>query len=184
MTVCNMSIEAGARAGMVAPDEKTFAYLRGREYAPKAKPFEKAVADWEQLARTKAPTSTRSSNSTPATLAPQVTWGTSPGMGTDIDGSRAGSGLTSRRKTSEKPPKKPWNTWASNRARRCRNPGRPGVHRLLHELPDRRPARSRQGRQRPQSAPHGPGHGGSRLRTGQKAGGKGRAGPNFQRSRI
>src|SRR5690606_26319498 len=49
MTVCNMSIEAGARAGMIAPDEKTFEYLRGREYAPKGSAFDKAVEEWKKL---------------------------------------------------------------------------------------------------------------------------------------
>ena len=49
MTVCNMSIEAGARAGLIAPDETTFEYLRGREYVPQGEAFDQAVAEWKQL---------------------------------------------------------------------------------------------------------------------------------------
>ena len=64
MTVCNMSIEAGARAGMIAPDETTFEYLRGREYAPKGEAFDRAVEDGRSCAPTKARSTTRSSSST------------------------------------------------------------------------------------------------------------------------
>jgi len=86
MTLCNMAIEAGARAGMVAPDEKTFAYLKGRPYAPQGEAFEQAVAAWSQL-----PTEDGAEFDAMVTLQardilPQVTWGTSPGMVTDING--------------------------------------------------------------------------------------------------
>ncbi|BBH19672.1 3-isopropylmalate dehydratase large subunit [Paenibacillus baekrokdamisoli] len=84
MTVCNMSIEAGARAGLIAPDETTFDYLRGREYAPQGEAYDRAVAIWKEL-----PTDEGAAYDTVIefdvdTLIPQVTWGTSPGMGTDI----------------------------------------------------------------------------------------------------
>ena len=59
MTVCNMSIEAGARAGMIAPDETTFEYVRGRQFAPQGAEFEAAVARWKQLAADPAPLTTR-----------------------------------------------------------------------------------------------------------------------------
>lgn len=84
MTVCNMSIEAGARAGMIAPDETTFSYLRGRPHAPKGDDFEQAVADWETLQTDEGAVYDRRVELDAATIAPQVTWGTSPGMGTDI----------------------------------------------------------------------------------------------------
>ncbi len=86
MTVCNMSIEAGARAGMVAPDETTFAYLEGRPRAPQGERFERAVPCWRGL-RTDAGARYDAGVCLDAsTLAPQVTWGTSPGMVTAITG--------------------------------------------------------------------------------------------------
>ncbi len=84
MTVCNMSIEAGARAGLIAPDETTFEYLRGREYAPQGEAFDKAVADWKQLTTDEGATYDTVVEFDVDSLIPQVTWGTSPGMGTDI----------------------------------------------------------------------------------------------------
>ncbi len=86
MTLCNMSIEAGARAGLVAPDEKTFEYLRGRPYSPKDEMFEQAVADWKQLPSDADATFDTIIELTADDILPQVTWGTNPGMVTDIDG--------------------------------------------------------------------------------------------------
>jgi 3-isopropylmalate/(R)-2-methylmalate dehydratase large subunit len=79
MTVCNMSIEAGARAGMIAPDAKTFDYLRGREFAPQGSAFEKAVARWEKLPSDPGARYDQSLVFRAADVAPQVTWGTNPG---------------------------------------------------------------------------------------------------------
>src|SRR5690606_26347819 len=84
MTVCNMSIEAGARAGIIAPDETTFDYLRGREYVPQGAAFERAVAQWKQLTTDEGAVYDQIVEIDAAALIPQVTWGTSPGMGTDI----------------------------------------------------------------------------------------------------
>jgi 3-isopropylmalate/(R)-2-methylmalate dehydratase large subunit len=84
MTVCNMSIEAGARAGMIAPDETTFEYLKDRPYAPKGEDFEKAVREWRQLASDPGAMYDAYIEIDASSIAPQVTWGTSPGMGTDI----------------------------------------------------------------------------------------------------
>ncbi len=80
MTVCNMSIEAGARAGMIAPDEKTFAYVQGKPFAPQGEDWEEALAQWRAL-----PTDMGASYDTLVELngddiAPYVSWGTSPGM--------------------------------------------------------------------------------------------------------
>jgi 3-isopropylmalate/(R)-2-methylmalate dehydratase large subunit len=86
MTVCNMSIEAGARAGMIAPDEKTFEYLRGRDYVPKGAAFDAAVEEWKKLATDPGAVYDRVVEFDAESLIPQVTWGTSPGMGTDITG--------------------------------------------------------------------------------------------------
>jgi len=84
MTVCNMSIEAGARAGMIAPDEKTFAYLRGREFAPQD--FDAAVARWKSLPSDPGAKYDKSLVFQGSSVAPQVTWGTNPGQVAPIDG--------------------------------------------------------------------------------------------------
>jgi 3-isopropylmalate/(R)-2-methylmalate dehydratase large subunit len=78
MTVCNMSIEAGARAGMIAPDETTFEYVRGREFAPKD--FEAAVARWRQLPTDPGAKYDKVLTFQGADIQPQVTWGTNPGQ--------------------------------------------------------------------------------------------------------
>ncbi len=78
MTICNMSIEAGARAGLVAPDEKTFAYLKGRPKAPKGAAWEAAVAYWRTLPSDPDAVFDREITLDAATIEPQVTWGTSP----------------------------------------------------------------------------------------------------------
>jgi 3-isopropylmalate/(R)-2-methylmalate dehydratase large subunit len=80
MTVCNMSIEAGARAGMIAPDATTFAYLKGLRYSPTGAAWEKAVAEWSKLTTDPGAKFDRELTIDAATLAPYVSWGTSPGM--------------------------------------------------------------------------------------------------------
>ena len=86
MTVCNMSIEAGARAGMIAPDETTYAYLEGRKVAPKGEAFVAAVDYWQTLPTDDGAAFDRSMEIDVSSLAPQVSWGTNPGMVTDVTG--------------------------------------------------------------------------------------------------
>jgi len=86
MTLCNMAIEAGARAGMVAPDETTFEYIKGRPYAPKGERFEQAVAAWRQLASDSGARFDAMHEVNVDGLGPQVTWGTNPGMVVDVNG--------------------------------------------------------------------------------------------------
>jgi 3-isopropylmalate/(R)-2-methylmalate dehydratase large subunit len=86
MTVCNMSIEAGARAGLVAPDETTFAYLEGRDHAPRGAAWEEAVAEWRTLRSDDDAAWDRQVHIDATALRPQVTWGTNPGQVTSIDG--------------------------------------------------------------------------------------------------
>ena len=86
MTVCNMSIEAGARAGMIAVDDKTIAYLRGLPFAPAGEIWERAVAYWRTLKSDPGAKFDRTVAIDAATIAPQVTWGTSPEMVTTIEG--------------------------------------------------------------------------------------------------
>ncbi|SFU56416.1 3-isopropylmalate/(R)-2-methylmalate dehydratase large subunit [Methylobacterium sp. 174MFSha1.1] len=78
LTICNMSIEAGARAGMIAPDDTTFAFLEGRAYAPKGALFDEAVAAWRQLPSDEGARFDREVTLDAAAIAPAVTWGTSP----------------------------------------------------------------------------------------------------------
>lgn len=86
MTVCNMSIEAGARAGMVAPDEITFHYLEGRPFAPKGEALEQARAEWSRLRTDEGAVYDKRVELDASEIAPQVTWGTNPGMGTAVTG--------------------------------------------------------------------------------------------------
>ncbi len=86
MTVCNMSIEGGARAGMIAPDETTYAYLEGRRFSPQGSAFDEAVAKWRQLPTEEGARFDREVNFDASRLAPQVSWGTNPGMVTDVTG--------------------------------------------------------------------------------------------------
>ncbi|MDE6062167.1 MAG: 3-isopropylmalate dehydratase large subunit, partial [Duncaniella sp.] len=85
MTVCNLSIEMGARGGMIAPDETTFAYVEGREFAPKGEDWEKAVAYWRTLPSDPDAKFDREINFDAADIEPRITFGTNPGMGIGIN---------------------------------------------------------------------------------------------------
>ena len=85
MTVCNMSIEAGARAGMIAPDETTFAYLKGRPHAPQGADWDAAVAAWRELRTDDGATFDAEVVLDADALSPYVTWGTNPGQGLPLD---------------------------------------------------------------------------------------------------
>jgi 3-isopropylmalate/(R)-2-methylmalate dehydratase large subunit len=85
LTLCNMSIEAGARCGMVAPDDKTFAYVKGRPFAPEGAEFERAVAAWSALPTDGGAAFDREASLDAAAIAPAVTWGTSPEDALPID---------------------------------------------------------------------------------------------------
>ncbi|MDR2987950.1 MAG: 3-isopropylmalate dehydratase large subunit [Nocardiopsaceae bacterium] len=86
MTVCNMSIEGGARAGMIAPDDTTFAFLEGRPHAPKGAAWERALDDWRSLATDEHAVFDREVRIDAASLRPVVTWGTNPSQSVSIDG--------------------------------------------------------------------------------------------------
>ena len=146
MTICNMSIEAGARAGMIAPDETTFAYLEGRPAAPTGAAWERALDEWRALRSDEDAVFDREVEIDVAALVPQVTWGTNPAMVAPIDG----------RVPDPASYDDPAEREAVERALRYMDlePGtpideirdRPRLHRLLHELADRGPARRRRGR--------------------------------------
>ena len=86
MTICNMSIEGGARAGMIAPDETTFAYIEGRPYAPKGEAWERAVAYWQTLVSDEDAVFDRELTLDANKLEPMVTYGTNPGQGVAVTG--------------------------------------------------------------------------------------------------
>ena len=85
MTVCNMSIEAGAKAGLIAPDDTTFAYLEGREHAPKGKKWEQALDAWRALATDTGARFDKEVSLDAGALSPHVSWGTNPGQVASID---------------------------------------------------------------------------------------------------
>ena len=87
MTVCNMSIEGGARAGLIAPDEVTFEFLKGRKFAPKGADWDAAVARWKQLASDEGAVYDKHLTIDADALEPMITFGTNPGMGISISGS-------------------------------------------------------------------------------------------------
>ena len=86
MTVCNMSIEAGARAGMIAPDDTTFAYLEGRPHAPSGAAWERALEDWRSLPSDDGASFDRDAELDATTITPHVSWGTNPSQVVPIDG--------------------------------------------------------------------------------------------------
>ena len=147
MTVCNMSIEGGARAGMIAPDEKTFAYLKGRPHAPKGEAWDAARGTIGARSRpTRARITTRSSSSTPATLPPIVTWGTSPEDVVPIAGASRPVELA-RPKHKRARMQRALDYMGLKRGDEAdRHRDRPRLHRLLHQWPHRGLARSRQDR--------------------------------------
>jgi 3-isopropylmalate/(R)-2-methylmalate dehydratase large subunit len=87
MTICNMSIEAGARAGMIAPDEITFEYIKGRPHAPSGELWEQAVADWSTLVTDDGAVFDKEVRIDGSALTPFVTWGTNPGQGAPLSAS-------------------------------------------------------------------------------------------------
>ncbi|PEZ83724.1 3-isopropylmalate dehydratase large subunit [Bacillus sp. AFS017274] len=86
MTVCNMSIEGGARAGLVAPDETTFSYLKGRKYLPKGEEFDRCVQDWKSLSSDEDAVYDQEIILDGSLISPMVSWGTNPGMASGVDG--------------------------------------------------------------------------------------------------
>lgn len=87
MTVCNMSIEMGARGGMIAPDEKTYAYLKGKEYSPKGQDWEDKLAYWKTLPTEEGAIFDKEFNFHASEIEPMITYGTNPGMGMGVSGS-------------------------------------------------------------------------------------------------
>ena len=87
MTICNMSIEAGARAGLISPDETTVEYLRGKRHVPKGEAFDELAKEWLALATDEGATYDKTLTIQAEEIEPQITWGTNPGMGVPVSGS-------------------------------------------------------------------------------------------------
>ena len=120
MTVCNMSIEAGGRAGMIAPDQTTFDYMRGRPHVPQGDDFDRACEGWGKLATDPGAKFDTTVVIQSSDLEPHVSWGTNPGHGGPCQRARARSRLRSTTRGIESPPSAPFSTWDLSRTRRSR----------------------------------------------------------------
>jgi 3-isopropylmalate/(R)-2-methylmalate dehydratase large subunit len=101
MTVCNMSIECGARGGMIAPDETTFEYVKNRKYAPKGQEWDKALSNWKKLKSDKNAVFDKEYTFNATDIEPMITYGTNPGMGIKIsENIPVSDGLTGNDKVS------------------------------------------------------------------------------------
>ena len=184
MTICNMSIEAGARAGMIAPDDTTFAYLEGRPAAPTGSEWEQALDDWRALVSDPDATYDSEFAIDVAELAPQVTWGTNPEMVVSVTDRVPGSGRLHRSR-----PAAGGRAGAHLHGPRAGDGdaghlGRPRLHRLVHERADRGSARGR-GRRRRQAGPsERPGPRRAGLGDDQAARRGGGARPDLRRRRL
>ncbi len=186
MTVCNMSIEAGARAGLIAPDETTFDYLRGRPHAPQGAAWEEALGYWRTLPTDPGAAFDREVTIDGAALTPFVTWGTNPGQAAPLDSAVPDPAGAARRDRAR---------LGGARARLhgpgARHPAHPdqrghGLRRVVHERAAGGSARRRRGAPRPHRGRRRPHAGGARLDGGQ---GRGRArrarrGVHRRRSRM
>ena len=150
MTICNMSIEWGAKAGMIAPDETTFAYLKGREHAPKGADWDAAVAYWRTL-----PTDEGAEYDTEVILdASRDHARSSPGAPTRARARRWTAWCRTRRSSPRRPSATPpagrWSTWTSTPGTPLRDvAGRRGLRRLVHQRPAGGPAGRRRRAARP-----------------------------------
>ena len=184
MTVCNMSIEGGARAGMIAPDEKTYAYLKDRPKSPKGALWDEARRHWDTLRSDKGAAIDREVKLDAANLPPIVSWGTSPQDVAPIFGQvprargrdgraqarldQAGAGIYG----------------AQGRGEDDRHRHRPRLHRLLHQWPHRGSARRRRDRGRAESQRAGQCDGRAGIGSGQGAGRGGRPRQDLPRRRL
>ena len=182
LTLCNMSIEAGARAGMVAPDEVTYAYLKGRPYVPSGGALDQALAFWRSLPSDEGAVFDTDVTVDGSAIAPMLTWGTSPESAGPITGSvpdpaaeadeerqgvdAAGAGLHG----------------ADAGCQVYRYSGRSGFHWVLHQQPDRGLARRRGGGEGAQGL--NVGDGGAWLWAGEGSGGGGGAGSDLPGGRA
>ena len=184
MTVCNMSIEGGARAGMIAPDDKTYAYLKDRPKSPKGALWDQAMRHWETLRTDEGADFDREVRLDAADLPPIVSWGTSPQDVAPIVGAvpRVEDGATEQKRASIKRALDYMGLKGGEKIDRHRN--RPRLHRLLHQRPHRGFARRRGDRQGPQGSRARQRDGRAGLGPGQGAGRGRGARQDFPRRRL
>ena len=180
MTVCNMSIEGGARAGMVAPDEKTFAYLKDRPKSPKGALWDQAVAYWSRLATDEGAHFDHEVRLDAARLPPIVSWGTSPQDVVSINGvvPRVEDGDDRAEARLDQALARLYGPWRRREDHRHRH--RPRLPRLLHQRPDRGFARGGEDRRGAQGRRARQGDGRAGLRPGEGAGRAGGARRDLQ----
>ena len=183
MTMCNMTIEAGARFGLIAPDEVTFAYLKGRPLAPPSSLWDAAVADWRTLPSDPDAAWVREVALDASSLEPHVTWGTSPQDALPV------GGVVPDPEKQEDPGerarmRRALEYMALSRDADDRHPRGQGVYRLLHQFADRRPAGRRGGGEGTNGGVRGDGAGRAGIGAGEAAGGGGGAGPGLPRRRF
>ncbi|MHC2491266.1 3-isopropylmalate/(R)-2-methylmalate dehydratase large subunit [Sinorhizobium meliloti] len=184
MTVCNMTIEGGARAGLIAPDETTFEYIKDKPRAPKGEAWDRAVEYWKTLHTDEGAHYDRVVVLDAANLPPIVSWGSSPedvvsvqGVVPNPDDIQDETKRTSKWRALDYMGLKPGTKITDIAIDR-------GVHRLLHQWPHRGPARRRRGGRRPQGRPDRFGDDRSGLRPRQGTGGSGRPGQDLQGSGL
>ena len=184
MTVCNMSIEAGARAGMIAPDDTTFAYLEGRDHAPKGQEWENALAEWRSLPTDEGAAFDKEVVLEAASLAPYVSWGTNPAQVTRIDGIGPRSLVIRQRPRPRGRGPRPRVHGAGRGDAHPRHRRRHGVHRLVHQRSDRGPAGRGRGPRRQEGPSRTPRPGCPRVPPGQGPGRVGGARRTLHRRRF
>ena len=150
MTICNMSIEAGARAGMVAPDETTYEYLKGRPHAPAGEDWEEAVAYWNTLATDEDAVFDAEVFLNADELEPFVTWGTNPGQGVSLSENVPDPELIADPNDRANAERAAGVHGSRGQYPHERDRGRRGIHGFVHQQPHRRPARLRLRHQGPQ----------------------------------
>ena len=157
MTVCNMSIEWGAKAGLIAPDQTTFDYIADKPEAPKGADWDAAVAHWKTLRTDDDADFDQEIVLDASTMTPFVTWGTNPGQGVPL-GAAVPAPTTSTSPTTRSPPRRPCTTWASQAGTPdARGQGRHRLRRLVHQRPHRGPAPRRLDPRGPHGRPPTPG---------------------------
>ena len=184
MTVCNMSIEAGARAGMVAPDDTTFSYIDGRRYAPKGKEWETALETWRSLVTDSDAQFDKEIQLDAGLLAPHVTWGTNPGQVVRLDERVPDPDSFPEPDTRESGQRALDLYGPRGRHTNARDQGRHCLYRVVYECTDRGPASRRLSAGRPHDCAWFTGAGGTWFGPSQNPGRKRRLGQNLYKCGV
>ena len=184
MTICNMSIEAGAKAGLIAPDEVTFAYLEGRAHTPKGAAWEAALDDWRSLPTDEGAAFGKEVHLDAAGIAPHVSWGTNPAQVVPLDGTDPVPRPVRRRERARQRRPSPRVHGPHRRHGSARRHRRHRVHRELHQLAHRGPAGGGRGGGGSSGEGRRPHARGARLVRGEAAGRGGGARPGVHRRRV